>query len=146
MPKASSDTRSPEVKELQALRVRRRQLLDEKVREKNRLERTLPEVLHRSINDHLAWLEKELEEIETAIENHVNSVDEIRQTITLLTSIPGVGLQTAITMVTDVPELGTFNSKTLASLVGVAPFNRDSGKKAGQRRIKGGRSEVRKAL
>ncbi|MBL0941243.1 MAG: IS110 family transposase [Alphaproteobacteria bacterium] len=64
----------------------------------------------------------------------------------LLTSIPGVGEQTALAMITGVPELGKADHKSLSSLIGVSPFNRDSGKRRGQRRIKGGRAHVRKAL
>jgi len=146
IPKATHDLRSPEIKKLQALQIRRRQLLDEKIRERNRLERRLPDILQLSIEKHLAWIEKELEIIELTIRELIENTESLKQSCSLLISIPGVGLQTAIAMVTEVPELGTLDSKALTSLIGIAPFNRDSGKKIGQRRIKGGRSEVRKAL
>ena len=64
----------------------------------------------------------------------------------LLQSAKGVGLITAYTLCLLLPELGTLNRKQIAALVGVAPFNNDSGKKSGQRSITGGRSEVRSAL
>jgi len=66
--------------------------------------------------------------------------------MTLLTAIPGVGLVTACTLLAGIPELGTLPSKSLAALIGVAPFNKDSGKVYKKRSIQGGRASVRSAL
>jgi transposase len=71
---------------------------------------------------------------------------EIKEDVALLTSIPGIGQQTALMILTLLPEIGSLENKSLAALVGVAPFNRDSGQLRGKRFIQGERKTVRKAL
>jgi len=66
--------------------------------------------------------------------------------VNLLSSVPGVGPQTARTLLAELPELGTASRQEIAALAGVAPFNRDSGHRRGQRSIAGGRGAVRTAL
>lgn len=146
--KSNADTTilTPELEILQALFMRRQQLLDEKVRETNRLDKNLPDVLRESIEKHVIWLKNELKEVERLIEQHLESHDSIKKTVELLVSVPGVGTLTAISLLTGLPELGHFEDKKLAALVGVAPLNRDSGKMIGKRYIKGGRSSIRKNL
>ena len=94
----------------------------------------------------LKMLEKELKKIEEAIEEEINKDEEKKQTVELLKTIKGVGQVTAQTFVSCMPELGKIDNNKLSSLVGVAPFNRDSGKIEGKRCIRGGRADVRSVL
>lgn len=136
----------PELETLRVLLTRRQQLLDEKTRESNRLDKLLLKVLETSIEKHIQWIEKELKEINKLITEQVKTHDNIDHLVELLSSIPGIGLISAATLLTELPELGHIGDKELSALVGVAPMNRDSGKKIGKRFIKGGRGIVRKTL
>lgn len=94
----------------------------------------------------LKLLRKELANIEAAIEEAINKDEEKKQTVTLLKTIKGIGPVNANTMVACVPELGKIDNQKLSSLIGVAPFNQDSGKLQGKRSIQGGRADVRCVL
>jgi transposase len=137
---------TPDLEILRALFIRRKQLLDEQIREKNRLDKYLLDVLRQSIERHTAWLKLELEDIEKLITEYINTHDQTKKSIELLESVPGVGTLTAVALLTELPELGHINNKQLSALVGVAPLNQDSGKRVGKRYIKGGRSSIRKNL
>jgi len=137
---------TPQLKVLHILFIRRQQLLDEKIRENNRLDKNLLEILQKSIKIHIHWFESELEATEHLIVEHIKSYDNIKKSVELLKSIPGIGILTAICLLIELPELGKIEDKKLASLVGVAPLNRGSGKMIEKRYIKGGRSSVRKNL
>ena len=100
----------------------------------------------RSIDRHLAFLEKELAEVDAEIDAGVRASPAWRETEELLTSVPGVGPVTARTLIAELPELGRLDRRKLAALVGVAPFNRNSGTWRGHRMIAGGRTSVRNAL
>jgi len=78
--------------------------------------------------------------------NQLTAESEMQEKVNLLTSIPAIGQQTALMILTLLPEIGSIENKSLAALVGVAPFNRDSGKFRGKRFIQGGRKTLRKAL
>jgi transposase len=80
------------------------------------------------------------------IDSLIDIVDEWREQRQCLLTVPGVGTQLASTLIADLPELGSLNHKQIAALVGVAPFNRDSGSMRGKRRIRGGRATVRTVL
>lgn len=135
-----------ELETLRALLTRRQQLLDEKTRETNRLDKGLLSVLRQSIEKHVQWIEKALKEIDKLVEEHIKVNDKIGHSVELLSSMPGIGTITATTLLTEVPELGQIEDKALSALIGVAPLNRDSGKKTGKRFIKGGRGLVRRTL
>lgn len=124
---------------------RRRQLLVELVAEKNRLS-TCPACVREGIEEHIAWLEDHIERLEADIQTLILQKPEWRGRAEIIDSVPGVGLTTATTMVAELPELGQLNRQKIAALVGVAPFNRDSGPKRGKRRIFGGRAGVRRTL
>jgi len=94
----------------------------------------------------LTTLKKELKKINTAIVNAIEEDEDKKKNVQLLKTIKGVGDVTAQTFVACVPELGKIDSNHLSSLIGVAPFNRDSGKKMGKRSICGGRADVRAVL
>jgi len=131
--------------QLQAWLVRRRQLLEMLVAEKNRLSMTHPQ-LRPGVQEHIDWLEKSLKDIDQAIQSHLHSSPVWREKEDLLRSVPGVGRVLAITLIAELPELGTLNRKQIAALVGVAPFNCDSGQLRGKRAIWGGRATVRTSL
>ena len=89
---------------------------------------------------------QQLLEIEVLIKNLIASNEEIGKKINRLKSVKGVGDQTARTLIVHMPELGDLTDKESAALVGVAPYNKDSGKHSGYRSIRGGRYHVRNVL
>ncbi|RTL83248.1 MAG: IS110 family transposase [Hyphomicrobiales bacterium] len=125
---------------------RRRQIVEMIGMEQNRRRRTTDKRLAKRIDRHLAFLEKELAEVDGDIDAGVRASPAWRETEQLLTSVPGVGPVTARTLIAELPELGCLDRRKLAALVGVAPFNRDSGTWRGHRVIAGGRTSVRSAL
>ena len=130
---------------LSALNARRRQLVDMLVAEKNRLY-TAPKPNIKSIQKHIQWLEKSLEDINKDIDRTIKKSPTWRENDSILQSFKGVGPVVSATLLCDLPELGTLNRKKIATLVGVAPLNCDSGRFRGRRRIKGGRANVRRKL
>ena len=95
---------------------------------------------------HIAWLEEELKAIDEEISDFIRRSPLWKDKENLLRSVPGVGTVTACTLLAELPELGTLNRKKIAALVGVAPFNKDSGRRQGKRRIREGRARVRCVL
>jgi transposase len=124
---------------------RRRQLLVELVAEKNRLS-TCPDWMKTGIEEHVAWLEEHIERLADEIRAFIAQDPGWRVRAEIIDSVPGVGEVTAATMVAELPELGVLSGKKIAALVGVAPFNKDSGSKKGKRRIFGGREGIRRTL
>ena len=135
---------SEEKTKLADLGTRRRQLLEMVVAEKNRYQ-SMPR-LRDEISEHLAWLENSIQEIENKMEALLENSEELKEKRKILESCKGVGKITAFTLLAELPELGTVSRKEIASLVGVAPINHDSGGKKGKRTTYGGRSKVRLAL
>ena len=113
--------------------------------EKNRLGRATPRVRPR-IEAHIGWLKQELDDLDTDLRQRIQRSPVWREKDDLLRSVPGVGPQVSLTLLAYPPELGTLNRKQIAALVGVGPFNRDSGTMRGRRTIWGGRARVRAAL
>jgi transposase len=136
---------SQEVQELNGLMVRRRQVLDLIVDEQNHLASTRLSLRQR-IEEHLVWLQEELDHLDRAIEAMIQCIPAFHEKETLLRSAKGVGPVLSAKLLSGLPELGQLNRKKIAALVGVAPFNDDSGHRRGKRRIKGGRADVRKVL
>jgi transposase len=130
---------------LQEAVTRRRQLVEILTAEKNR-QSSLRGKMRQSVEDHLEWLEERIRELDREIEELSQSQAEWRSRITILKSVPGIGNVIATTLVASLPELGQVSDKRISALVGVAPFNRDSGKYRGSRTIWGGRSSVRAVL
>ena len=124
------------------LLTRRSQLMEMSTMEKNRLQ-IMPKELHSSIKGLLKTLEKQIEAISNKVDGLVRQVKEWRVKTEILTSVPGVGKVLAYTLLSELPELGSLNSKEIAALVGLAPFNKESGRMTGKRRIRGGRPRVR---
>ena len=141
-----SERVSEQHRELSALVARRRQLISMRTMETNRQQQTRVKKALKTIDKTLACFAKQLKEIDAEIEKLLASHDEWRPKVELLTSIPGVGKTTAATLVAELPELGKANRQEIAALTGVAPINRDSGSRRGQRSIAGGRKPVRAVL
>jgi len=132
--------------EIQQLVARRRQLIDLRTQESNRLEIAAAKAARKSIQAVLKILERQIHGIEAAIQDLVQSDDDWRHKAQLVESVDGLGGVTATTMIANVPELGQLNRQQISSLVGLAPFNRDSGPHKGKRCISGGRKSVRSVL
>jgi transposase len=136
---------SEEEEQLTGLLVRRRQLVDMLTVEKNRLHTVRP-ALRDDIREHIAWLQDKLSKMDEEIDHFVRGTSLWKEKDTILRSVPGVGRVTSCTLLAMLPELGTINRQEIAALVGVAPVNKDSGRKQGKRRVYGGRATVRSVL
>jgi transposase len=130
---------------LQALVVRRRQLVDMITAESNRLG-TAAGLVRRDLEEHIAWLRRRLKDMDDDLYDGLKKSPLWRVKEQILKSAPGIGRVTICTLVAQLPELGTLNGRQIAALVGVAPLNRDSGTLRGKRVIWGGRAAVRKVL
>ena len=124
---------------LAALLARRRQLLDMPTAEGNRQRQARDPRLRRRIDDHCAWLRKELAALDGDTDQAVRNSPVWRENEDLLRSVPGIGPVIARTLLADLPELGRLGRHEIAALVGVAPLNRDCGTLRGRRTIGGGR-------
>lgn len=133
-------------KETGAMMDRRRELVEMIATEKNRLHSVRVRAVRERVTKHLRWLEKDLEDLEKEIEGAVAADPEAQAKKELLKTVPGVGEVTANTLITGLPELGQAGKKEIASLAGLAPFNRDSGLMRGKRTTYGGRGAIRSAL
>lgn len=131
--------------ELSALLTRRRQLVGMLTAEKNRL-RTAAKAVRADVQEHIRWLERRLSDLDGQLAQSIRSSPSWRERDNLLKSTPGVGPVLSVTLLAELPELGTLGRKEIAALVGVAPLNRDSGHFRGKRSVWGGRSRVRAAL
>jgi len=132
-------------RQLQDLLDRRRQLVGMIRQEKNRLKQ-IAEHLRPRVQSHIDWLKQELEQIEQEIEQLQKNNATWQKQSALLQSAPGVGPVMSSTLLGYLPEMGRLTGKEIAALVGVAPFNRDSGQLRGRRAIWGGRARVRAVL
>ena len=135
----------PQTQELAALLARRRQVLAMQGAEQHRLDRA-PDRVRKRIEAHLRWLRAELARLDTDLDDRIHQSPVWREREDLLQSVPGIGPVMSRTMLAELPELGVLNRKQIAALVGVAPFNRDSGRLRGHRTIWGGPAPVRTAL
>ena len=137
--------RDADTQALGAMLARRRQVMDIRVAEKNRLGRAASEI-RPSIEAHIEWLKQELDDPDTDLRQRIQHSPVWREKDDLLRSVPGVGPQVSLTLLAYLPELGALNRKQIAALVGMAPFNRDSGPHRGKRSVWGGRATVRSTL
>jgi transposase len=130
---------------LAALVTRRRQLVEMLTAERLRLPLAKGPI-RRDVQTHIHWLEQRVKDADTALRAALKASPVWQATTRLLQSVPGIGPTTAAVLIADLPELGRLTRQQLASLVGVAPLNRDSGQHRGLRTIWGGRADVRRAL
>jgi len=130
---------------LSALVTRRRQLVEMLTAEENRRKTALTDI-RTDIQAHISWLRKRLKSVDKELSQAVRTSPLWREQEDLLRSVPGIGPVVSVTLLADLPELGTLDRKQIAALVGLAPLNRDSGTWRGKRTIWGGRATVRAAL
>jgi transposase len=130
---------------LGALVTRRRQLVEMLTAEENR-RKTAPVAIRADIQAHITWLRKRLKGVDKELSQAVRASPLWREQEDVLRSVPGIGPVVSVTLLADLPELGTLDRKQVAALVGLAPLNRDSGTMRGKRTIWGGRATVRAAL
>jgi transposase len=141
-PRMPSDERT---RQLEAFVLRRRQLVDMRAAEKARLQICNKKIRPR-IKEMIDFISKQIDDVDQELRQFVEDSTEWRAKAELLESVKGVGRVVAVTLLALLPELGKLNRKQVAALVGVAPFNNDSGKKRGKRSIWGGRAAVRSIL
>jgi transposase len=134
-----------QAQQLQALITRRRQLIEMLTAEKNRLAGAHP-ATQKDIRSHIHMLQRRLKHLDDDLGDMIQNSPPWQQKNDILQSMPGVGPVMARTLLAELPELGTLNRRQIAALVGVAPFNRDSGLSRGRRAIWGGRAHIRAVL
>lgn len=135
-----------ETQALAALVARRRQLQDMLVSERQRLEKATTTPVRRDLRQHIRWLERRVDDVDEDIDGAIKRSPVWRVKDDLLQSVPGIGPTVARTLLAELPELGQLDRRAIAALVGVAPFNRDSGRTRGHRYIRGGRASLRASL
>lgn len=131
--------------ELRDLYDRREQLINAQTRESNRLETVSPK-MEAHLKKSLKFIKSQIKEIDGMIDEYFSTHPETQEKLNRLQSVKGVGKQTATVFIAYMPELGTISNKAAAALVGIAPFNRDSGKTYKYRSIQRGRYQIRHVL
>ena len=134
-----------DARELEGLLVRRSQLVAMKVQESNRLG-LAQSAMRKGIKEHITWLEQEIDRLNVDLTAALRKSPAWRAKDELLQSFKGIGPLSSGTLMVGLPELGRLDRRAIAALVGLAPFNNDSGKMRGRRSIYGGRSRVRTML
>ncbi len=140
-----SSIKPEKLRQISDLLTVRSQCLEMSTMQKNRLKR-MPKSVHKPIQAILNTAQKEAVKIDKQLDKLIDSLPEWRQKRDLLLSAKGVGKVLTFTLMSELPELGSLNRKQIASLVGVAPMNRDSGGFQGKRYIRGGKQKVRTVL
>lgn len=133
-------------RELQQQLSRRRQISGMLTAEKNRLQQASDKLVRRTILAVCETLEKQLKQLDDELQKTIEQTPAWRKKQEILKSVPGIGPRTAMTLLVELPELGTCSRQQIAALVGIAPINRDSGTMRGKRSVWGGRRVVRSAL
>ena len=136
---------SPKQQTLQALMDRRSQLTESLAREKNRLQKS-PQCVRKSIEKMIHIIEEELVQIDNQIERLIAEDPLMNEQSSRMQSVSGIGKTTAWAILAYLSEINSLKRNQLVALAGIAPFNKDSGKYRGKRRIEGGRAKVRKCL
>ena len=137
---------SPEIKALRELSARRAQLVAMLTAEKNRKKGPLFASLADSIDEHIEYLERQVQSLSKDIQRVIEQDRNFRRKNEILQSVSGVGDVLAHTLIAELPELGKLSREQIAALVGVAPYDKDSGKHRGKRAIAGGRADIRSVL
>jgi transposase len=138
--------KSKEEQELEDLTGRRNQLIEMLIDEKNRRSSARSDTVRDKIKEHIDWLEDSIAELDEQLKALLQSSTAWQAKDEILQSVPGIGPVVSLSMITDLPELGTLNRQKISKLVGVAPLNCDSGQYRGTRHIYGGRARIRRAL
>lgn len=132
-------------RELADMLTRRRQLVDMSKAEQQRLS-CVSDIVKKDIQTHIKWLNERIDDIERDISNLIKKTASFKRQDKIVTSVPGVGPVMSASLTAFLPELGTIDRKQIAALVGLAPFNRDSGRFTGKRIVWGGRANIRSVL
>ena len=135
-----------ELEALEELMARRSQLVSMLTMEKNRLQQATTKAIQRDIQTHINWLQKRVRDVDRDLGDMIKTTPIWREKDQLLRNVLGVGPILSRALIAGMPELGTLNRRQVAALVGVAPFNRDSGKLRGRRTCWGGRASIRSVL
>jgi transposase len=143
-PAAPCQPQSPARDHLQALVHRREQLVSQRDDERRRAHQAVDAIVRSSVRRTIAWLQREIAQIDQRVAKAAVALDAAAAN--RLRQVPGIGPVTAATLLACIPELGQLDRRRIAALVGVAPFNADSGQKSGLRHIAGGRARVRRVL
>ena len=133
-------------RQMKALVARRHQLLQMRTAELNRQDHACDKAIARSLKTVITRLNHEVDKIEAQLRNLIETKPDLKQKREALISVPGIAETTATMLVTELPELGRLNRRQIASLIGIAPINRDSGSFRGKRMTGGGRRLVRTRL
>lgn len=136
----------PEINVLQDLLIRRDELVSMRKDEQSRLDTCRSPQMIKTIKKHIGFLDKQIAQIESATKKTVEESAPLQAKAERLTVVKSLGQQTVMSMLAFVPELGSVSDNEASALVGVAPYNHDSGEKKGIRKIRGGRARVRKVL
>jgi transposase len=131
--------------QFKAMVSRREQLVEIRAAEHNRIG-TSHKCTKADVREHIEWLDRQIAMLDGEIKELLSMLPNWKSLVQRLDTIPGVAFITAITVVAEMPELGQLDRQKIAALAGLAPFNQDSGKKRGKRRIFGGRKGVRRVL
>lgn len=140
------EKRSETQAELDALVTCRRQLIHVRTEQANRRRNVRSHAALKAIDAVLKTVEKEIRTLDEKIKKLIDSDDDYRDIDRILQSVPGVGVGLSATILSSLGELGSMTSNQAAALIGVAPFNADSGQRSGKRHIRGGRVDVRNAF
>jgi transposase len=140
------DLPDEEARQFEAILTRRRQLLEMRVAEQNRLGAATAPKVRKSLQAHIRYLDHRVKEMDSELESAIEQSEVYRVKDDLLRSVPGIGPVASRTLLGSLPELGRLSAKRIAALAGLAPMARDSGTLKGRRMICGGRADVRSAL
>lgn len=146
MEPAVRERRSASRERLSALVRRRRQLVEMRKVELIRKYQAGHDELLQAIEAHIGFLTQQVRSLEARIAEHIAVDRELAAADALLRSMPGIGPVAAASLLADLPELGRIDRRKIAALLGLAPFNRDSGSLRGRRKIWGGRADLRQSL
>jgi transposase len=142
----TTEKTSEKQRELEAHVRRRRQLVELRAVEKNHRESAPSPAVYKNIQKVITVLDQQIRHTEQEIERLLESEEQWSATAQIIGSVPGAGAVLITTLLTELPELGQANRKEIVALAGLAPYNNDSGKFAGKRRISGGRTVIRNVL
>jgi len=134
------------VRHLRELSDRRAQVVEDRVRESNRLELVTHRGIAKQVRANITRLQKQEKQLEEQIKQLRNQDEELKQKSQVMMQLKGVGTKTANVLLAHLPELGHLTRQQIAALAGLAPYTRESGAWKGKRTIYGGRSAIRKAM
>jgi transposase len=143
---APTPAKSAEQSRLAELLTYRRQLVDEQTRLGNQMAHYRDPLVRRSAANRIKSVVSDIAKVTAALLEAVRLVPRLAALYAIVSSVPGIGPISALTIIAQLPEIGSLTRRKIAALVGVAPFNRDSGEFRGHRAIAGGRPQVRSVL